>query len=39
MKLLTYLVNGKEKVGVLTPCGKKVVPLNENGFDYRQNDR
>lgn len=35
MKLLTYSVNGKEKVGVLTPCGKKVVPLNENGFDYK----
>lgn len=35
MKLLTYSAEGKETVGVLTPCGKKVVPLDKNGFDYK----
>lgn len=34
MKLITYSVDGKEKVGVISNCGCNVVPLKENGFNY-----
>ena len=34
MKLVTYKFNGKEYVGVVTPSGNAVVPVNSFGYDY-----
>ena len=34
MRLVTYSVGEKESVGILYPCGEKIIPLNENGFNY-----
>lgn len=35
MKLMTFLADGKEQVGVVTADGKAVVPLAENGFSFQ----
>lgn len=34
MKLLTYSYEGRQQVGVLSPCGKRVYPVKALGFDY-----
>ncbi|MCI8341796.1 MAG: fumarylacetoacetate hydrolase family protein [Firmicutes bacterium] len=34
MKFVTYLKDEKESVGVVTKCGKKIIPVKENGFGY-----
>lgn len=34
MKLITYSKDGQELVGAITKCGKNIIPLKANGFNY-----
>ena len=34
MKLITFLYNSKELVGVITPDGQRAVPCSELGVNY-----
>lgn len=35
MRLVTYSVDKKEMLGAVTPCGTKILPLEQNGFPYK----
>ena len=35
MRLVTYSVDKKEMLGAVTPCGTKILPLEQDGFPYK----